>query len=371
MNNRSDRKNGKTNVRGRARRRHKRTRRKKSFLAAAFMILFAVLAAALALILLWVVPAHKSSKVEETENRETAEDGGRQQIATDNALQESYGDMENGQSAEQNSGKDEMVLTDSLRELIQQQTDMIEENSEEKQITVSVMGDSISTFRGYIPEGYYDYFPDNGAVQDVTETWWEPLFRELGLVRYANASSSGSTCTGDSASQDSPQYGCDDLRINDLAGTGGEAPDIIIVYMGTNDLLESIPLGTNDGTKKVAEGNVQNFSDAYTLILDKLLKKYPDAQIYCCTITQIGTWGTDTPFVEFVNGAGDGLTAVDYNECIAEIAGNKGIPVIDLYDCGIALDNLQETTSDGVHPTPLGMQYIRERVRERLIADIL
>lgn len=234
------------------------------------------------------------------------------------------------------------------------------------QMSVSVMGDSISTFKGYIPVGYHDFFPDSGAVQNVNDTWWKSVVDDLGLKLCVNASSSGSTCTGDSTSKDDPQSGCDDLRINDLTGDGGDTPDIIIVYMGTNDLMESIPLGSNDGTAKVSEGNIQNFSDAYTLMLDKLQAKYPDAAIYCCTITYIGTWGTDTPFVEFVNGASEGLRAQDYNKCIKQIAANKGASIIDLYHCGITLDNLQDTTADGVHPTPLGMSYIADKVKESL-----
>jgi lysophospholipase L1-like esterase len=105
-------------------------------------------------------------------------------------------------------------------------------------------------------------------------------------------------------------------------------------------------------------------------MLDKVKAQYPDAVIYCCTIAPIGTWGTDTPYVEFVNSAGDGLRAQDYNQVIEQIAENKGASVIDLYDCGITLDNLTDTTADGVHPTPLGMGYIADQVKESLAAAV-
>ena len=123
-------------------------------------------------------------------------------------------------------------------------------------------------------------------------------------------------------------------------------------------------MGDNDGTRQVAEGQVAAFSDAYTLMIDKLLAKYPSSRIYCCTITQIGDYGTSTPYVEFVNG--ENLTAADYSARIRQIAANKNLPVIDLYDCGIAVDNLHNTTADGVHPTPDGMKYIAEAVRKVL-----
>lgn len=233
-----------------------------------------------------------------------------------------------------------------------------------EEITVSIMGDSISTFQGYIPAGYYDFFPENGLVSDVNDTWWKRVLDEEGWTLCVNGSSSGATCVGDSTSMDNPQCSCNEFRTGGLSGSDGTAPDIIIVYMGTNDFLQSIPLGDNDGTRAVAEGQVAMFGDAYTLMLDKLRVKYPASQIYCCTITQVGGYGTDTPYVEMVNGVG--LTTADYSARIAQIAGNKNLPVIDLQGCGIAVENLHNTTADGVHPTPEGMQYIAEAVRKVL-----
>ncbi len=235
-----------------------------------------------------------------------------------------------------------------------------QDDAQEDRISVSVMGDSISTFSGYIPQEYYIFFPDNGAVADVNDTWWKQAVDGLNLELYVNGSSSGATCVGDSTGTTDPQCGCNEFRTNGLYGPGGEIPDIILLYMGTNDALKSIPLGDNDGTRKVEEGMIATFSDAYTLMLDKLQNKYKGAQIYCFTLLQAGTWGTDTPFVTYVNE--QGLTSVDYNVCIKKIAENKGCKVIDLENCGVTVDNLHNTTSDGVHPTPEGMDYIAEAV---------
>lgn len=230
--------------------------------------------------------------------------------------------------------------------------------------TISILGDSISTFQGYIPAGYYDFFPGNGLVSDVNDTWWRRVLDDTGWMLYVNGSSSGAACVGDSTGTEDPQCGCNEFRTGALYGPGNVAPDVIIVYMGTNDLLQSIPMGDNDGTRQVAEGQILAFSDAYTLMLDKLLTKYPSSRIYCCTITQIGDYGTSTPYVEFVNG--ENLTAADYSARIRQIAANKNLPVIDLYSCGIAVDNLHNTSADGVHPTPDGMKYIAEAVRKVL-----
>ena len=232
--------------------------------------------------------------------------------------------------------------------------------------TFSVMGDSISTFQGHNPAGYYAFFPESGAVSAVEDTWWQQVAEDLELTLLTNGSSSGATVAGDSTGSD-PQCGSNELRTGALAGPDGACPDRIIVYLGANDMIQAVPLGDNDGTRPVQEGEVAAFSDAYTLMLDKLQAKYPAAEIYCCTLHQMGNYGTETPYVEFVNGAG--LTAQDYGDVIAGIAKNRGLYVIDLYRCGIAVENLQETTSDGVHPSAAGMAFIAEAVKKGITGE--
>lgn len=234
---------------------------------------------------------------------------------------------------------------------------------------ISILGDSISTYDGWIPEGFNVFYPFNGDLTDVSQTWWKSLVDETGMELCANNSSSGSTCIGDSLSIDDPSSGCSDGRLSFLAGSQGRLPDVIVVYMGTNDLLKGIPIGDNDGTRLVEDGSIENFSDAYCMILDKLASYYPTAQIFCCTLAPVGDWGKDQPFVVFENHLG--LTAGDYSDHIRVIADNKGISVIDLYDCGIEIDNLQEMTTDGTHLTPAGMECVKNAVLDALTAEVV
>lgn len=225
---------------------------------------------------------------------------------------------------------------------------------------LSILGDSLSTFEGWIPNECTNFFPGSGELTDVSETWWMQLLDDTGMELCSNNSSAGSTCVGDSLLTGEVKYGCSGDRLSLLTGSQGKMPDIIIVYMGTNDLMNGVPIGDNDGTKLVEEGEIDNFSDAYTLILDKLSSEYPAAQIYCCGLHQVGDWGKTQPFVFLTNHLG--LTAEDYSKQIQIIADNKGVPYIDLYHCGIEIDNLDQMTSDGVHFTPLGMGYVKEAV---------
>lgn len=230
--------------------------------------------------------------------------------------------------------------------------------------SVSILGDSISTFRGHNPEGYAVFFPEHGAVKAVEDTWWQQVVNDLELTLYQNGSSAGATVVGDSTGMEDPLCAVNELRTGALMGPAGACPDIILVYLGTNDLLNTIPMGTNDGTVLVEEGEVTSFSDAYSLMLDKLQAKYPPAEIYCCTLLPVGDYGTDTPYVDFVNG--DELTAADYSGTITQIAEGRGLCVIDLQNCGVTIDNLNEMTTDGVHPTQTGMVCIAEAVKKAL-----
>lgn len=233
--------------------------------------------------------------------------------------------------------------------------------------SVSIFGDSISTFRGHNPEGYAVFFPEYGAVKTVEDTWWQRVVGDLGLTLYKNDSSAGASVAGDSTGTDDPLCACNELRTGALAGPQGACPEIIIVFLGTNDLLNSVSLGTNDGTMLVEEGEITAFSDGYTLMLDKLQSKYPPAEIYCCTLLPVGDYGTDTPYVDFENG--EGLTAADYNRAIVQIAKNRGHIVIDLQNCGITIDNLAQMTTDGVHPTADGMVCIAEAVKRAFVGQ--
>lgn len=228
--------------------------------------------------------------------------------------------------------------------------------------TFSILGDSISTFQGYNPVGYYAFFPDYGEVKKVEDTWWQQVADEMALTLYVNGSSAGATVAGDSTGTEDPQCGCNEMRTNDLSGPEGACPDRIVIYLGTNDFLNAVPLGENDGTELVEEGEVKTFSDAYTLMLDKLQANYPLAEIYCCTLLPVGDYGTDTPYVEFISGTQ--FTSADYGEVIIRIAANRGLSVIDLNDCGVTIENMHEMTSDGVHPTAAGMECIAAAVKE-------
>ena len=62
---------------------------------------------------------------------------------------------------------------------------------------VLIFGDSYSTFKGFIPQGYVDYYrPEGNPKTDllhVEETWWHRLITKTESTLLLNDSWSGST----------------------------------------------------------------------------------------------------------------------------------------------------------------------------------
>lgn len=230
--------------------------------------------------------------------------------------------------------------------------------------TVSICGDSISTFTGYIPDYYSKFYPEMGEITRVEDTWWMQVLERSGMELCRNASYSGSTVSGQSQDNGDGRFACGNCRVLDLAGDEGEDPDVILILMGANDLLTDIPLGAYDGVSPVEEGYIQTFSEAYALMLDKMLKRYPETEIYCCTIAEVGRWNEAGEGYSYMNA--HSATAKDYNAWIKAVAEAKGVSVIDVYECGITAENIWQYTSDGTHPNPAGAKLIADKVCEGL-----
>ena len=116
---------------------------------------------------------------------------------------------------------------------------------------IVIFGDSYSTFKGYVPEGYSPWYsvggrPEQTDVFCVEDTWWYQLTKELDLSIVRNDSWSGSTIgyTG---------YNGEDLssaksfiaRLLKLEKEGffNEKIDTVLIFGGTNDSWAGAPLG--------------------------------------------------------------------------------------------------------------------------------
>lgn len=184
------------------------------------------------------------------------------------------------------------------------------------------------------------------------------MLQSTGMELMVNGSWSGSLVCGDSEAEDS-KAGCSYRRLTELK-SGNEDPDVILVYMGANDYFAEKELGVWSGVPTVRQdGYIQNFTESYELMLQKLLGLYPDTQLYCLTLIEADG---DHPRVNAV-----GCTISDYNTRIRQLAEAYGIPLIDLHECGMPFEEIHKYTDDGIHPNAAGAEKIAEYVTNELL----
>jgi hypothetical protein len=230
--------------------------------------------------------------------------------------------------------------------------------------TISILGNSISTYTGVSNNAAYNATLSGGAVYYTEgrlgiyqeDTWWQQAIDTLDLELIVNNSWSGS-CVFNTRSGTVGAYV---NRSVQLHNNEGEEPDIIAVYLGTNDFCNykstlgsaadidysSLISETEDG---YAYASPTTAAQAYAIMLHKAAVRYPAAEIYCFTLLPQKISGTDVTLLE------------QFNRTISEIATHFGAFVVDLYhDSGIKNDgNFGFYVADNnLHPGPAGMDAI-------------
>ena len=196
---------------------------------------------------------------------------------------------------------------------------------------VSIIGDSITTYSGYLPTGYYSRYPD-GTVTDVDQTWWMEMIKFSGATLEINASYRGS-CSSNYKAGTSPGSGYIDYpdfydRCNtNLLGN----PDVIIIALGTNDSANSVAIGDFDYTTSYLSLSESTFATSYIKGIKTLQNIYPNAEIICVALAMKNAYAT----------------------AIKDIAGNLG--------CAFAYAGDYRTES-GSHPGASGMKEISLKV---------
>ena len=211
----------------------------------------------------------------------------------------------------------------------------------------SILGDSISTLDGYNPpehlvyyEGYHKFETDVFCIED---TWWGQVIESLGGNLLANDSFSGSLLSKHKSCF-IPSYGCSDERTSAL-GKDGISPDVIFLFMGTNDWGMKMKLYPD------AEGgeDLSVFSVAYEKTIEKLRRNYPSAEIWCFTLP-INRHDPRTDAV-----AESRPPIEEYCRVIEGCAERNGCGIVDLYSAALDYD-----TVDGFHPTAKGMKTLAD-----------
>ena len=215
-------------------------------------------------------------------------------------------------------------------------------NGAERYPKFSILGDSISTFEGYIPEGnsvWYPKEPDFNNVQSVDETWWKMFEAEFGSAVEVNNSYSGSPISYDGwgAGVDSG------AKTSSFIGRCGNIgnPNLILVFGGTNDSNIINSYGGTVGEYMYSDwtdDDLTAYRPALAYLLNKLLTDHPDAQI----VFMLGSW-----------------IIASVKESTRTICEHYNVPCVEL--TGV--------TMQGGHPDKAGMVTIKNQLIQFMAAN--
>lgn len=234
-----------------------------------------------------------------------------------------------------------------------------------KGLKVSIIGDSISSYEGWIPTGYARAYPDNDTVDNVNKMWWKRLIDMSGMELCVNAAWSGSRVSGNLLTDQTAKPACSNQRIADLTNpTTGEKPNIVICFIGTNDWSSGIDIGDFDSTSEIPEdGNITEISTAYALMLYKIRTSYPNAHIFCIPPLSRNllnsSLATDDSY-PILNNNGESIHQI--SKKIEDLALLFGATVINMERMGMSYWNISKyLRSDTLHPNAAGMEMIAVR----------
>lgn len=131
--------------------------------------------------------------------------------------------------------------------------------------------------------------------------------------------------------------------------------DFVVIFGGTNDHGHGdAPLGIDE------DRTVDTFYGACHVLLQEILKKYPDAQIVVVTPLHRA---------EETRGKDD-LTLKDYVNSIKQVAAQYPVKLLDLYEKSVIRADIPEIaeklTTDGLHPNDEGHAILAAEIGEFL-----
>ena len=203
---------------------------------------------------------------------------------------------------------------------------------------VFIMGDSYSTYDGYIPKEYHFYYSDerkdDPIVNGVEKTWWNMLAKENNLDIILNDSFSGSTICNtvrEALSVESSFISRIDRYINENFFAENNI-NTMFIFGGTNDSWIDSPIGELKYSDWTAD-DLKCVLPAFCYLLDKAKKVVED------------------------------IIVIINTDLKQEIS--KGFKQACEKNNVICLC-LKEIDKENGHPTELGMKQISEQVAECL-----
>ncbi len=201
--------------------------------------------------------------------------------------------------------------------------------------TVSVLGDSYSTFEGYLTPKtnavWYDlkHAANKTDVERVTQTWWHQLISNCGWRLCVNNSYSGSTICNTGYDGNDYSDRSFTTRMDNLG-----CPDIIFIFGATNDSWCGAPIGEYQ-YDNIRPDQLWQFRPALAYLLAWMKDRYINTELYFILNNELKQ---------------------EINESVNIICEHYGVPVITLKDID----------KKSGHPSVKGMEQIATQIQEAI-----
>ena len=208
---------------------------------------------------------------------------------------------------------------------------------------VLIYGDSYSTFKDMVPDGYAVYYDTKREVgpniTEVNKTWWYPLIKETDSTLIRNDSWSGSTvCHTGYNGLDCSHLNSFIYRLRKMREEGffkENRIDTVLVFGATNDNWADVEVGSTK-YDDFSESELFKVLPGICYFLKELKATLPSAKIAYIINSELKN---------------------SITEGIKEACEHFSITVISLVDI----------EKDRGHPTELGMKQIKDQVLKILI----
>ena len=234
--------------------------------------------------------------------------------------------------------------------------------------TISIQGDSLSTFAGTITDGNATYYSaSHKFVNSIDATWWGLLINECRMRLIRNDAWAGSRISGTGDNAMCSVARCSNIKhINSTVDTYQYgAPEIIVVMAGTNDVSGNVEMGTADGA-------VTTYMGAFKTMLANLKSQCRNAKIVVFQLYRGNV-------LDYANSGGK--HQYEYQEAMANLCRRYGVyyigpehfdlsfPNLQYYTCDNSLSDYGPptyTSADYLHPNMQGMERVYAGVRAYL-----
>lgn len=235
--------------------------------------------------------------------------------------------------------------------------------------TISIQGDSTTTFAGTITDGNAAYYSVNHKyVNTIDATWWGLLVNECRMRLIRNDAWSGSRISGAGASAMNNTARCAALKNVDSEVDTYQfgAPEIIVIMAGTNDVSGNVTLG------EIGSTDVTNYIGAFTMMLRNIKTQCRNSKIVVFQLYRGNNY-------DYTNTGG--THQYEYQEAMEKVCKIYGAHYVGPEHFGISYPNTNYftcdnsmsdygpptyTSADYLHPNMQGMERVYAGVRAYL-----